>query len=169
MNIILSGSSDNTARLWDIRCGKQIQVFNGHKSTVCSAEYSPFVIKNNIGNSYVICSGSSDSTIRFWDIRSNKEALCVKESDDKEDGINCLKFVPLRKKVNNNYFVHLYYYIDKVFLISIFKIIYFKIWSCLIYFCLHNEKEEQFIYECFASFRIDFPYKSICTSIHFVN
>ncbi|ETO15510.1 hypothetical protein RFI_21854 [Reticulomyxa filosa] len=165
MNIILSGSSDNSIRLWDIRCGKQIQVFNGHTSSVYSVEYSPFVVKNIYGNSNVICSGSSDNTIRFWDIRSNKNELYMIKGDEKEDGINCLKFSSLKKKVNNNYSVN----IDKVFLISIFKIIYFKIWSCLIYFCLHNEKEEQFIYEYFASFRIDFPSKSICTSLHFVN
>ncbi|ETO30353.1 hypothetical protein RFI_06771 [Reticulomyxa filosa] len=116
MNTILSGSSDDNVRLWDIRCGKQVQKFNGHKNEVYSVEYSPFVIKNSIGNSNVICSGSIDNTIRFWDIRSNKEEFYIKGNDDEEDGISCLKFVSLRKKVNDNkqkpndcYCVHLYY------------------------------------------------------------
>ncbi|ETO02686.1 WD-40 repeat-containing protein, partial [Reticulomyxa filosa] len=115
-NLMYSKDMKIIVRLWDIRCGKQIQVFNGHTSTVCSVEYSPFVVKNSTGNSNVICSGSLDNTIRFWDIRSNKEELCIKISDDDEDGINYLKFVPFRKKVNNNkqkqnddYCIHLYY------------------------------------------------------------
>ncbi|ETO02246.1 hypothetical protein RFI_35190, partial [Reticulomyxa filosa] len=116
MNTILSGSSDDSVRLWDIRCGKQVQGFYGHEHDVYSVEYSPFVIKNSIGSSNVICSGGMDNTIRFWDIRSNKKELCIKGSDEEEDGINCLKFVSLRKKVNDNkqkpndcYCVHLYY------------------------------------------------------------
>ncbi|ETO11721.1 hypothetical protein RFI_25655, partial [Reticulomyxa filosa] len=150
LNTILSGSGDESVRLWDIRSGQQIQVFNGHEH-VLYVEYSPFVIKNSIGNSNVICYGSSDSTIRFWDIRSNKEELYVikgSEDEDEDDGIRCLKFVSLKKKVNNNEQkskddcgVHLYYgstnsqicTLSKFILISIFKIIYFKIWSYLIY------------------------------------
>ncbi|ETO11500.1 hypothetical protein RFI_25876, partial [Reticulomyxa filosa] len=74
------------------------------------------------GNSNVICSGSDDSTIRFWDIRSNKKELYViKGDDEEEDGIRCIRFVSLNKKVNDieqkskdDYGVHLYYDIDKV-------------------------------------------------------
>ncbi|ETO12235.1 WD-40 repeat protein, partial [Reticulomyxa filosa] len=85
--------------LWDIRSGKQIQVFNGHTSYVYAVEYSPFVIKNIIGNSNVICSGSEDNTIRFWDIRSNKKQLYMIKGDENEDfGIYCLKFIGLKKK-----------------------------------------------------------------------
>ncbi|ETO11077.1 hypothetical protein RFI_26299, partial [Reticulomyxa filosa] len=83
----------------DIRSGKQIQVFNGHKSYVLSVEYSPFVIKNSNGVSNVICSGSNNNTIRFWDIRSNKNELYMIEGDKKEDnGIYSLKFIALKKK-----------------------------------------------------------------------
>ncbi|ETO36438.1 hypothetical protein RFI_00624 [Reticulomyxa filosa] len=100
-NTILSGSSDQSVRLWDIRSGQQIQVFNGHKNYVYDVEYSPFVIKNNIDAvcSNVICSGSRDNTIRFWDIRSNKKKLYMIKGDKKEEnGIKCLKFVILKKK-----------------------------------------------------------------------
>ncbi|ETO15038.1 WD-40 repeat protein [Reticulomyxa filosa] len=102
MNTILSGSWDAKVCLWDIRSNKQIQVFNGHKSVVWSAEYSPFVIKNDIkvinSNINVICSGSLDNTIRFWDIRSNKNELYVMNVN----GVVCLKFIEFKKKVNNN-------------------------------------------------------------------
>ncbi|ETO02590.1 WD-repeat protein, partial [Reticulomyxa filosa] len=101
-NIILSGSHDKSIRLWDIRSGKQFQMFNGHKDYVWYAEYSPFVIKNNIGNSNVLCSGSYDNTIRFWDIRSNKSELYVIKGDKGDDGITCLKFMSLKKKVKSH-------------------------------------------------------------------
>ncbi|ETO05311.1 cell division control protein Cdc4, partial [Reticulomyxa filosa] len=99
LNTILSGSGDRSVRLWDIRFSEPIQVFNGHTSAVTCVEYSPFVIKNNIGNSNVICSGSCDNTIRFWDIRSNKNELYMIKGDNKEDNrIFCLKFIVLKKK-----------------------------------------------------------------------
>ncbi|ETO35125.1 hypothetical protein RFI_01948 [Reticulomyxa filosa] len=98
VNTILSGSADKSVRLWDIRSGKQTQVFNGHTSWVYAVEYSPLVIKNMIGNSNVICSASTDDTIRFWDIRSNKNELYVIEGDNY--GITCLKFIALKKKEN---------------------------------------------------------------------
>ncbi|ETO26974.1 WD-40 repeat-containing protein [Reticulomyxa filosa] len=102
-NTILSGALDKTVRLWDIRSGQQIQVFNGHTNTVFAVEYSPFVLNNiEIGRSNVICSGSVDNTIRFWDIRSNKEELYLIKGDKKDDGVVCLKFIPLKKRRKNN-------------------------------------------------------------------
>ncbi|ETO34661.1 WD-repeat protein, partial [Reticulomyxa filosa] len=101
VNTILSGSNDKTIRLWDIRSGQQIQMFNGHTNSVNAAEYSPFVVNNNKigGNSNVMCSGSFDNTIRFWDIRSNNKELYTIE-EEKE--IMCLKFLQLRNG-NNDY------------------------------------------------------------------
>ncbi|ETO10608.1 WD-40 repeat-containing protein [Reticulomyxa filosa] len=103
LNTILSGSNDKSVRLWDIRSSEQVQVFNGHNNWVYAVEYSPFVIKNDIRNSNVICSGPWDNTIRFWDIRSNKKELySIEGSDEGFNGILCLKFVSLEKKVNDN-------------------------------------------------------------------
>ncbi|ETO35858.1 G-protein beta WD-40 repeats containing protein [Reticulomyxa filosa] len=103
-NIILSGSDDRSVRLWDIRSGQQIQVFNGHTHIVWDVEYSPFVVNNTEAgsSSNVICSGSDDNTIRFWDIRSNKNQLYVIKGCYEDDGIRCLKFVSLKKKIKDN-------------------------------------------------------------------
>ncbi|ETO11186.1 hypothetical protein RFI_26190 [Reticulomyxa filosa] len=62
-------------------------------------DYSPFVIRNNIGGSNVICSGSIDNTIRFWDIRSNKNKLYIIKLNERAF---CLKFRELKKKANSN-------------------------------------------------------------------
>ncbi|ETO26014.1 WD-40 repeat-containing protein [Reticulomyxa filosa] len=105
-NTILSGSGDKSIRLWDIRSCQQIQIFNGHKTAVMAVAYSPFVTNNSIeiasGYSNVICSGSWDNTIRFWDIRSNKNELYVIKGNKEDLAITSIKFVSLKKKVNNN-------------------------------------------------------------------
>ncbi|ETO07644.1 WD-40 repeat protein [Reticulomyxa filosa] len=113
-NTILSGSMDRSIRLWDIRSGQQIQIFSEHKGYIYAVEYSPFIVKNiEIGGcSNVICSGSTDNTIRFWDIRSNKNELyLIKASNQEENGIKSLKFIPLKKKEqkNNNNGINLCY------------------------------------------------------------
>ncbi|ETO05898.1 WD-40 repeat protein, partial [Reticulomyxa filosa] len=108
---------DKSVRLWDIRSNQQIQVFNGHTSTVFSVEYSPFVIKDSIGNFNVICSGSNDNTICFWDIRSNKSQLHIIKGNEKEDDvIYCVKFVGLKKKENTTYDLNLCYGSHKGFI-----------------------------------------------------
>ncbi|ETO32271.1 G-protein beta WD-40 repeats containing protein [Reticulomyxa filosa] len=102
VNTILSGSKDRNVCLWDVRSGRRIQEFIGHTSSVTCVEYSPFVV-NNIdigGYSNVICSGSLDNTIRFWDVRSRKKELFVVKGDaEEDDGIICLTFLGLKKKV----------------------------------------------------------------------
>ncbi|WP_375340506.1 WD40 repeat domain-containing protein, partial [Plectonema radiosum] len=57
---IISGSEDNTVRLWDMS-GKQIgQPFSGHKKSVQSVAFSP--------DGRYIVSGSEDNTVRLWDM-----------------------------------------------------------------------------------------------------
>lgn len=40
-NIIASGSSDNTVRLWDMKSGRQLIIFSGHTSSVNCVAFSP--------------------------------------------------------------------------------------------------------------------------------
>ncbi|KAG6328275.1 hypothetical protein ID866_10814, partial [Astraeus odoratus] len=57
---IVSGSSDNTIRLWDAHTSSQIgSPFEGHTGSVDAAAFSP--------DGRWIVSGSSDNTIRLWD------------------------------------------------------------------------------------------------------
>ncbi|QRW13370.1 WD repeat-containing protein [Ceratobasidium sp. AG-Ba] len=63
---VVSGSWDNTVRIWDIRSGKQVgQSLDGHTSGVSSVGYSP-------DGAYIV-SGSDDNTVRIWDARTGKQ------------------------------------------------------------------------------------------------
>ena len=62
-NTIISGSSDNTIRLWRLDGTPIGQPFEGHSDSVNSVAFSPD------GNT--IISGSSDKTIRLWTLKGN--------------------------------------------------------------------------------------------------
>jgi WD40 repeat protein len=55
---VLTGSLDQTVRLWDVRTGKQLAAFEGHKSCVSKVAFSP-------DGAYAI-SGGWDKTARQW-------------------------------------------------------------------------------------------------------
>ncbi len=57
---IVSGSADNTVRLWDAATGQPIgQPMTGHTGAVSSVAFSPDGTR--------IVSGSGDKTVRVWD------------------------------------------------------------------------------------------------------
>lgn len=55
---IVTGSTDTTARLWDMASGREIHVFRGHTGDVRTVAFSPD------GNQILTASG--DGTLRFW-------------------------------------------------------------------------------------------------------
>ena len=59
--IIVSGSSDDTVRLWDARTGEHMTVLTGHRSFVKSVAFSP--------DGATLATGSMDSTIFLWKLR----------------------------------------------------------------------------------------------------
>jgi WD40 repeat protein len=62
---IVSGSSDNTVRIWDAASGAELLALRGHEGPVRAARF--------LADSAGIVSGSDDSTIRVWDAASGKE------------------------------------------------------------------------------------------------
>lgn len=63
-NIVVSGSTDRTLRVWNAETGECIHVLQGHTSTVrCLAMHENKVV-----------SGSRDGTLRVWDV---KQGLCL--------------------------------------------------------------------------------------------
>lgn len=61
----LSGSVDNSVRLWDVNTGKELMSFKNHTKQVWSVAFVPHT-------KYVV-SGSWDATVRMWDTTTGKE------------------------------------------------------------------------------------------------
>ena len=60
----LSGSSDNTVRLWDVETGRCLRVLEGHSSGVVSVAWS--------ADGRRALSGSNDNTVRLWDVETGR-------------------------------------------------------------------------------------------------
>jgi DNA-binding beta-propeller fold protein YncE len=67
---VLTGSTDNTARLWDAATGKEIRVFKGHEGGVWSVAFSRDGAR--------VLTGSVDATARLWDAATGKEIRAFK-------------------------------------------------------------------------------------------
>ena len=67
---LLTGSNDNTARLWDAATGKQIRSFVGHKAAVNCVAFSP--------DGRSVLTGSDDRTTRLWDAATGLELRSFK-------------------------------------------------------------------------------------------
>ena len=59
---MLTGSGDNTARIWDCETGTPLQTLKGHTSWVLVVSWSP--------DDSTIATGSMDNTVRLWDPQS---------------------------------------------------------------------------------------------------
>ncbi|MCX6156964.1 MAG: protein kinase [Ignavibacteriae bacterium] len=80
---IVSGSNDNTIKLWNCESGECIRTFEGHQDAVKSICVSP--------NGNLILSGSRDNTTKLWDINSG---LCIKTFNEHTDSVQNVYFSP---------------------------------------------------------------------------
>jgi len=71
---IVSGSDDNTIKLWDVGTGQVIRTFRGHKARVESVEFS--------SDGKYIVSGSYDKTIKYWNVETGQEIKTFSGHDD---------------------------------------------------------------------------------------
>jgi WD40 repeat protein len=67
---ILTGSSDNTARLWDTATGRQIRSLKGHTGYVSSVAFS--------SDGERLVTGSVDTTARIWDTATGKALRVIR-------------------------------------------------------------------------------------------
>ncbi|MCP4357165.1 MAG: hypothetical protein GY796_03990 [Chloroflexi bacterium] len=64
---MVSGSSDQTVRLWDVNTGECHNTLEGHDGSVWKAIFSP--------DGHSLASASDDETIKLWDVQTGK---CLK-------------------------------------------------------------------------------------------
>ncbi|KAI9734446.1 MAG: hypothetical protein M1818_006835 [Claussenomyces sp. TS43310] len=62
---MVSGSGDNTARIWDCDTGTPVHTLKGHTSWVLAVSWSPDESR--------IATGSMDNTVRMWDPKTGKQ------------------------------------------------------------------------------------------------
>lgn len=62
--ILISGSYDATARVWDLTTGECLHVLNGHTDRIYSCVYD--VVRNRA------YTGSADNTVRIWDLSTGE-------------------------------------------------------------------------------------------------
>ncbi|CAG8976638.1 hypothetical protein HYALB_00002154 [Hymenoscyphus albidus] len=62
---MVSGSGDNTARIWDCDTGTPVHTLKGHTSWVLAVSWAPDESK--------IATGSMDNTVRLWDPKTGKQ------------------------------------------------------------------------------------------------
>ena len=69
--LLVSGSVDETIKLWDIQTGGIVKTFSGHTDSIVCVSIS--------ADSALIASGSDDKTIRLWDIQKGVCQCVMKE------------------------------------------------------------------------------------------
>jgi len=84
---IVTGSSDDTARIWDAETGKELRKLEGHTSSVNSATFSPDGKK-------IVTGG--DRTARIWDTETGKE---LQKLEGHTSGVSTVAFSPDGKKI----------------------------------------------------------------------
>jgi DNA-binding beta-propeller fold protein YncE len=83
---ILTGSSDNTAKVWDAQSGKELLGLIGHSGSVHSVAFSP-------DGTRIVTGG--DKTARVWDAQSGKELRTLKHLSF----VNSVAFSPDGKRI----------------------------------------------------------------------
>jgi len=63
--LALSGSEDNSLKLWDVSTGRELRTFNGHSFLVESVAFSP--------DGKLALSGSWDNSLKLWDVSTGRE------------------------------------------------------------------------------------------------
>jgi WD40 repeat protein len=84
----LTGSWDNTLRLWQANTGTSIRVFEGHTKAVTAVAFSP-------SGRYAL-SGSKDNTVRLWEVATGRQ---IRNFKGHTESITSVAFGPDAKSV----------------------------------------------------------------------
>jgi WD40 repeat protein len=89
---VLSGSGDNTVKLWDANTGREIRTFSGHTGSVKSVAFGP--------DENQVLSGSDDGTIKLWDANTGWEI----KNFDHTGRVNSVSFSPDGRQVLSGFY-----------------------------------------------------------------
>ena len=67
--LVLTGSADHTAKIWDAERGKELKTLTGHRGQVMSAAFSP--------DGQRVVTGSTDHTVKLWNAATGTEILTL--------------------------------------------------------------------------------------------
>jgi len=79
----ISGSEDNTLRVWDVESGRCLKILEGHSDVVCSVSLTP--------DGHRAVSGSKDKTLRLWDVESGR---CLKTLEEHTGKVYSVSLTP---------------------------------------------------------------------------
>ncbi|KAJ1537346.1 WD repeat-containing protein 26 [Nowakowskiella sp. JEL0078] len=89
LNLFVTGSMDNTAKVWNATTTKLVATLRGHRGWIRCAAFSPH-------DPYLVVTGSADSTAGVWVIDNSSEingnATCIQVLSGHTAHINCLTF-----------------------------------------------------------------------------
>ncbi|KAI0336970.1 WD40 repeat-like protein [Trametopsis cervina] len=77
--ILITGSYDRTARVWNLETGREIHCLTGHTRAVRALQF----------DACKLITGSMDHTMRVWDWRTGK---CLRTLEGHTEGVVCLNF-----------------------------------------------------------------------------
>ncbi|KAI8640990.1 WD40-repeat-containing domain protein [Parasitella parasitica] len=83
---IVSGSSDNTLRVWDTESAKCLDVLEGHRSRIWD------LTTTHAGD--FVASASGDSSIKIWNIKSLQKASCVSTLNGHAGDVYSVRYHP---------------------------------------------------------------------------
>jgi WD40 repeat protein len=86
----LTGSQDQTVRLWEIDTGKELKKFTGHVVEAAKKDQTPgwtWSVCFSPDEKQVLSSGSFNKTLRLWDLENDKEVRKIESAspDPKPD------------------------------------------------------------------------------------
>lgn len=82
-NIIASGSSDKTVKLWRVADGVLLRSLEGHSGSVRSISFAP--------DGYIFASASNDRTVKLWRIR---DGALLHTLEGHNNSVSCVTFSP---------------------------------------------------------------------------